>query len=81
MLPFSAYGIVLSVMAACAVSCVSAGSVQGTMIAAGGALFVISDLLLLRRTVCPSGKAISWIIMITYYAAQFCFGISCITNQ
>lgn len=78
LLPFSVYGVVLSVMAACAVGCMSAGTVRGVMIAAGGAFFVVSDLILFHRLLYPSGKAVSWIIMITYYTAQLLFGISCL---
>ena len=48
------------------------------LIACGGALFFVSDYILLHRTLYTAGKAVSWIIMITYYSAQLLFGISCL---
>ena len=78
LLPFTAYGITLSVMVSAAIGCISTGSTQGIMIAAGGALFFISDTFLFHRTLYPAARSISWIIMITYYAAQLLFGLSCL---
>ena len=78
MLPFSVYGGVLCVMTACAVGCMASFTLQGIFIAAGGALFFISDSILLHRALYPAGKSVSWVIMITYYAAQLLIGISCL---
>ena len=72
------YGVSLSVMCAFAVGSLSAGIFPGIMIAAGGALFFISDYILLHRTIYTAGRAVSWVIMITYYSAQLLFGISCL---
>ncbi len=76
--PFAVYGAVLCAMCSCAVGCMSSFSLHGILIAAGGALFFISDYILLHRTLYPAGIAVSWIIMITYYSAQLLIGISCL---
>ena len=76
--PFAVYGGVLCIMAACAIGCMSSFDQQGIMIAAGGTLFFISDYILLHRTLYPAGKSVSWIIMVTYYAAQLLIGLSCL---
>ncbi len=78
MLPFAVYGSVLCVMTASALGCMSSFVPQGMMIAAGGTLFFISDAILLHRALYPAGKAVSWIIMVTYYAAQLLIGLSCL---
>ncbi len=78
LIPFAFYGGSLCVMAACAIGCMSSFTAQGIMIAAGGALFYISDCILLHRALYPAGRAVSWIIMITYYSAQLLVGISCL---
>ena len=75
---FAIYGTALCVMSACAVGCMSAFTLQGILIAAGGAFFFISDYILFHRALYPAGKSVSWIIMITYYTAQLLFGISCL---
>ena len=76
--PFSVYGAVLCAMVSCAVGCMSSFALQGILIAVGGALFFISDYILLHRTLYPAGIAVSWIIMITYYSAQLLIGLSCL---
>ena len=76
--PFSVYGAVLCAMSSCAIGCITSFTSQGIMIAAGGALFFISDYILLHRTLYSAGIAVSWIIMITYYAAQLLIGLSCL---
>ena len=76
--PFAVYGGVLCVMTACAIGCMSSVSLQGILIAVGGALFFISDSILLHRTLYPAGNSVSWIILITYYAAQLLIGFSCL---
>ena len=49
-----------------------------TLIAAGGALFYISDAMLFARLLFSASHSVDWAIMITYYAAQLLFGLSCI---
>ena len=75
---FAVYGVVLSVMAAFAVGALASGTTYGILIACAGALFFVSDYILLHRNLYTAGKAVSWIIMITYYTAQLLFGISCL---
>lgn len=79
LLPVTVYGGVLCVMTSCAIGCMSAFSLQGILIAVGGALFFVSDSILLHRALYPAGKSVSWIILITYYAAQLLLGLSCLT--
>ena len=76
--PLIVYGVGLSIMCSCAVGCFTLWSLPGILIACGGALFFLSDSLLLRRLLFLSGKALDWAIMITYYAAQLLFGIACL---
>ena len=75
---FCVYGAVLSVTMACAISCLSLHSLPGQLIAAGGALFFISDALVLGRLLFSATGAVNWVIMITYYSAQLLFGLSCL---
>ena len=78
-LPMGAvYCTVLSVMCACAVGCFSAASLQGILIACGGAFFFISDSMICRRIVAPASRTLDWAIMLTYYIAQLLFGFSCL---
>ena len=78
MLPVAVYGGVLCVMTSCAIGCMSAFSLEGILIAAGGALFFVSDSILLHRALYPAGRSVSWIILITYYTAQLLVGFSCL---
>ena len=75
---FALYAAVLSVMCACALGCFASNTLSGILIACGGALFFFSDSMLLRRLLFPSSRAMDWIIMFTYYAAQLLFGIACL---
>ena len=75
---FAVYGGALAVMCACAVACLSGHTLQGQLIAAGGALFYISDAFLLARLLFSSTRSVDWAIMITYYCAQLLFGASCL---
>ena len=75
---FIVYGAALVAMCSCAVSCFMMNNLSGILIACGGALFFVSDYILLHRNLYTAGKAVSWIIMISYYAAQLLFGISCL---
>ena len=77
---FVVYGLALSIMCAFALSCLSAHTLQGILIAAGGALFFVSDAMLLGRLLFSATRPVDWAIMITYYAAQLLFGISCLIN-
>ena len=78
MLSFALYAFVLAVTCACAVGGLSVHTLQGQLIAAGGALFFISDALILGRLLFPSDRTVDWAVMILYYAAQLLFGISCL---
>ena len=75
---FSVYGVVLSAMSGCAIACLSAHTLQGQLIAAGGVLFFISDALICGRTLFRADRTVDWAIMITYYCAQLLFGFSCL---
>lgn len=78
LLPFSVYSFVLSVTTACAIGCLSGHTLQGQLIAVGGALFFISDAFILGRLLFTANRAVDWAIMILYYAAQLLIGISCL---
>ncbi len=71
------YGVVLCLMTACALGGFADHSTRGLLIALGGALFFLSDGLLYRRTLFPSGRLLSWGIMVTYYSAQLLIAYSC----
>ena len=73
---FAVYGGVLSVMCACAIGGLTGQTLQGILIASGGALFFVSDTILFRRTIVPCSRCTDWFILITYYSAQLLFGIS-----
>ena len=75
---FALYGAVLALMTACAVAGLTGHTLQGQLIAAGGALFFLSDAFLLGRLLFSATRAVDWAIMITYYAAQLLIGASCL---
>ena len=75
---FAVYVASLVMMCVCAIGCFPVHGIAGILIAAGGALFYISDFFLFRRLLFPADRIVSWIIMITYYAALLLFGISCL---
>ena len=75
---FTVYGVSLIAMCSCAIGCFMLNNLPGTLIACGGALFFISDSLLLRRTLFPAERSVSWAIMITYYSSLLLFGIACL---
>ena len=75
---FAVYGLVLAVSCAFAVSGLTGHTLQGRMLAAGGALFFISDALLLGRLLFSSSRTVDWAIMVAYYAAQLLIGASCL---
>ena len=75
---FAVYVASLVLMCVCAIGCFPAHGVAGILIAAGGALFYISDFFLFRRLLFPTDRIVNWIIMITYYAALMLFGTSCL---
>ena len=79
MLPFACYGGMLCLMGSCAIAGGgSAGTLQGILVALGGALFLFSDGLLFRNLLYPGGRPMDWAIMSTYYAAQLLIGASCL---
>lgn len=65
LVPVIAYGVVLTVMAACAARC-------NRWVAAGGALFVVSDSILAIDRFLPDAgiPQVDFVIMLTYLAAQ-----------
>ena len=75
---FVVYGLSLVFMAACALGCFPVCGTAGILIASGGALFCVSDFLLLRRLLFPSDRSLSWAIMLTYYTAVMLYGVSCL---
>ena len=75
---FAVYGVFLSVSCAFAIAGLTGHTLQGIMIAAGGALFFLSDALLLGRLLFTSSRPVDWVIMITYYSAQLLIGASCL---
>ena len=75
---FAVYGTVLAVMAGCAVGCLTGHVLNGQLIAAGGALFFISDSMICARLLFSTDRSVDWMIMISYYTAQLLFGISCL---
>ena len=77
-LPFVIYAFILSVTTACAVGGLSGHTLQGQLIALGGALFYISDIFVLARLLFSADRSVDWIVMILYYAAQLLIGISCL---
>ena len=77
---FAVYGTVLCLMCACAIGCLTGHTLQGQLITIGGVLFFLSDTLLCCRLLFSAGRAADWAIMITYYAAQLLFGVSCLVS-
>lgn len=75
---FAVYGAVLSLMCTCALNCFFMNILSGILIALGGAFFYFSDTMLLKRLLFPSDRLLSWVVMITYYLAQFLIGLSCL---
>ena len=77
---YALYAVILSVMCAFAIAGLTAHTLQGILTAVAGALFYLSNALMLGRQLFTAGTAVNWIIMITYYAAQLLFGISCLLS-
>jgi len=76
---FIVYGLVLCVMTACAVAGgMTAYTLQGTLIALGGALFYVSDVMVCRNLLFPGGRHLPWLTMAVYESAQLLLGISCL---
>ena len=75
---FLFYGISLVMMSVCALSCFTSNGTAGILISCGGALFCLSDFMLLRRLLFPTSRIFSWLIMITYYSSVLLFGIACL---
>ena len=51
---------------------------QGFLVAGGGALFFLSDMLLVKQMLFPAGRLMPWAVMITYESAQLLFAASCL---
>ena len=64
---FAVYGGILAITCACAIAGLSSHTLQGQMIAAAGALFFISDAILLAKLLFSASRSVDWAIMITYY--------------
>ena len=75
---FIVYGAVLSVTCGFALAALTAHTLPGRMTAVGGALFFISDAMLFARLLFTASHGVDWAIMISYYAAQLLFGLSCL---
>ena len=75
---FIVYGISLLFMCICAIGCFSLNNLAGILIACGGALFYLSDFLILRRILFPTDEIYNWLIMISYYGAVLLFGSACL---
>lgn len=75
---FIVYGLALVMMSACSLGCFPTHGTAGIFIACGGALFLVSDLFLLRRLVFPADFSFNWLIMTTYYVSILLFGIACL---
>lgn len=75
---FIVYGLALLIMSVCAIGCFPCNGTSGILIACGGALFYISDFMLLRRLLFPSDRSLSWAIMILYYSAVLLLGVACL---
>lgn len=76
---FAVYGVILCILAACAVSGGILSYISGGILAAVGAsLFYFSDALLCQQILYPVPKYYSWLIMITYYLAQLLIASSCL---
>ena len=78
MILFSVYAAILAIMASCAIGGLTGHTLQGQLIALGGALFFISDSMVCARLLFSAGRSVDWIIMILYYCAQLLFGIACL---
>ena len=73
MVPYIIYGVMVTLMGACAVGCALDGSLAGIIIAVGGLMFVASDSLVCRGTVMRVDYTHHLITMGLYYGAQLCF--------
>ncbi len=78
MTAFIVYAVVLLIMCVSALGCFMANNTAGILVACGGALFLVSDFLLLRETIFPSPKYYGWLVMATYYGSVLLFGIACL---
>ena len=75
---FVVYAVVLAAMAACAIGGLTANTLRGQLTAIAGALFFISDALVLGRLLFAADRSVDWAIMILYYGAQLLIGASCL---
>lgn len=75
---FAVYAGVLCLMTACAVASLTGRTLQGQLIAIGGSVFFLSDLMLLGKLLFPVSRWMERAVMISYYIAQLLIGISCL---
>ena len=73
MAPFTTYAMILSMMGACGIACVT-GGLPGVLTACGAAMFAVSDGMVCKEVLMPVSKMFDRNAMILYYAAQLCFG-------
>ena len=78
MVPFAVYAAVLGLTTACAIGGLSGHTLQGQLIALGGALFYVSDAFILGRLLFTADRSVDWAVMILYYSAQLLIGVSCL---
>lgn len=76
--PFAVYAVILCLMGACGITCLTEGSSSGFLAALGAALFVISDAMVCKEVLMPVSRTFDWSAMAVYYAAQLCLGASCL---
>lgn len=73
------YAVCLCLMTACTLAGgFSLFSVAGWLMAAGGALFFVSDCLIGVRAFLVTRRALDFVIMLFYYSGLLCAGISCL---
>ena len=76
---FILYSVVICAMTASALAGgFSAYTTSGILMALGGSLFLISDILLIRSLLFRSPRALYWAVMTTYYLSQLLLGAACI---
>ena len=73
------YAVCLCLMTACTIAGgFSIMSAAGWLMAAGGALFFISDCLIGIRAFTVTQRSLDFSIMLLYYSGLLCTGISCL---
>lgn len=75
---FALYGLITAVMSACAIGCLTGKTLQGQLIAVGGVLYFLSNVLILGKMLFAAECEVNWAMMITYLGGQLLFGVSCL---